>query len=118
MTVLEHAVVAFLSPFVDFKDAEKQKQQNLVTSITQISIANDTNTNGHKENSSDESADEELAPEAATAAVEAATALAEGEPALLPTDETAKSIDPNEPDPANKRTCRRKIPERMRTALF
>ena len=58
-----------------------------------MSITNETNVNGHKQNSSDES-DEEQENEQ-TAAAAAASAV--------PSDDTNKEIDPNEPDPINKR---------------
>jgi hypothetical protein len=60
--------------------------------MTQMSVTNDTNANGHKQNSSAES-DEEQENEQVTAAA-AATAV--------PTDAN-KQPDLNEPDPINRR---------------
>jgi hypothetical protein len=59
--------------------------------MTQMSVTNDTNANGHKQNSSAES-DEEQENEQVTAV--AATAV--------PTDAN-KQPDLNEPDPINRR---------------
>jgi len=58
--------------------------------MTQMSVTNDTNANGHKQNSSAES-DEEQENEQVTAAATA-----------VPTD-TNKEPDLNEPDPINRR---------------
>ncbi|CAF0937914.1 unnamed protein product [Adineta ricciae] len=94
------------------QDAEKQKQQSLVNSINQISITNDTNTNGHnKKNSSDESGndddnDNEQVSAAATPGTTADTvpSATDTKPvaaAATPTD-IDKPTDPNEPDPINR----------------
>lgn len=84
----------------DFQDAEKQKQ-NLLNSPNQINLnklsLNDpveAPTNGHEQNSGDDS-DEDTQTEQATAAAPPASATA--------TTDDNKPIDPNEPDPINRR---------------
>lgn len=79
-----------------FQDAEKQKQ-NLLNSpnqinLNKISLSEDVelSTNGHKQNSGDESDDDTQTGEAPALTASATT-------------DESKPIDPNEPDPINRR---------------
>ncbi|UJR21903.1 hypothetical protein I4U23_024974 [Adineta vaga] len=91
------------------QDAEKQKQQNLVNSINQLTITEETNTNGHKQNSSDESGNDDDNENEQTSATAAATttdtnttaATAATAAAATPA-EVDKPTDSNEPDPINR----------------
>jgi hypothetical protein len=99
--------------FSIFQDAEKQKQ-NLLNSPNQINLnklslsepVELTTTNGHKQDSGDESDEETQTEQVAepVAAAAAAAATAEAVPG-----EEAKSIDPDAPDSINRRRLIRLI---------